>query len=150
MAPRTYRKTKLIAEIDRAYLAGLIDGEGAITLTRKHKHDYRQLCVSISSTEIEILDYVKRVTGVGHVSRKKAADDRHATAYAWATYNRQALTLVEQVHPFLQSYKKYRAKMILHNYLSLTPRNGKYSQELLRRKRLFEIEFLKLKANSEL
>lgn len=34
---------------DAAYIAGLIDGEGTVTLTRKHRNENRQLCVSISA-----------------------------------------------------------------------------------------------------
>jgi hypothetical protein len=34
-----------------AYLAGLIDGEGTITLTRMHRHENRRLVMSISSGE---------------------------------------------------------------------------------------------------
>jgi hypothetical protein len=34
-----------------AYIAGLIDGEGTVTLTRKHANENRQLAISISSTE---------------------------------------------------------------------------------------------------
>ena len=36
---------------DAAYLAGLIDGEGTVTLTRKHRNENRQLAGSISNTE---------------------------------------------------------------------------------------------------
>ena len=35
-----------------AYIAGLIDGEGTITLTRLHAHENRRLVVSIANTEI--------------------------------------------------------------------------------------------------
>ena len=41
-----YRKFKGLAETDAAYIAGLIDGEGTVTLTRKHRNKNRQLCVS--------------------------------------------------------------------------------------------------------
>ena len=40
-----------LATIDAAYIAGLIDGEGTITLTRLHRNQNRQLVVSISNTE---------------------------------------------------------------------------------------------------
>jgi len=33
----TYRQTKPLNKTDAAYIAGLIDGEGTITLSRKHK-----------------------------------------------------------------------------------------------------------------
>jgi hypothetical protein len=42
-----------------AYIAGLIDGEGTITLTRLHARENRRLVVSIANTEIELLNYVR-------------------------------------------------------------------------------------------
>ena len=35
-----------------AYLAGLIDGEGTITLTRMHRHENQRLVVSISNNDV--------------------------------------------------------------------------------------------------
>jgi intein/homing endonuclease len=46
-----YRKVRKLSPEQAAYLAGLIDGEGTIALTRKHRGEHRQLMVSISSTE---------------------------------------------------------------------------------------------------
>lgn len=42
-------------ETEKAYIAGIIDGEGSIMLTRFHKNQYHSPCVSISSTDIELL-----------------------------------------------------------------------------------------------
>ena len=55
-----YRKVKKLTPEEAAYLAGLIDGEGTIALTRKHRGEHRQLMVSISSTEQPLLKYVKQ------------------------------------------------------------------------------------------
>jgi hypothetical protein len=41
-----------------AYIAGLIDGEGTITLTRKHQNENRQLAITISNTDRALLDFV--------------------------------------------------------------------------------------------
>jgi len=50
-----YRKVKKLSPEEAAYLAGLIDGEGTIALTRKHRGKHRQLMVSISGTEQPLL-----------------------------------------------------------------------------------------------
>jgi hypothetical protein len=52
------RPTRQLSPEDAAYLGGLIDGEGTISLTRRHAGERRQLVVSISSTEACILDWV--------------------------------------------------------------------------------------------
>ena len=72
-----------LSETSAAYVAGLIDGEGIITLTRLHAHENRRAVISIASTEIQLLEFV----------------------------HRQALSLLEQVLPYLRSYKKRRAEL---------------------------------------
>jgi len=137
-----------LSKQDFAYIAGLIDGEGTVTLTRKHKKENRQLCISISSTEKCLLEFVLRATGVGKITNKKTGKPNHAASFAYAVYNRQALSLLENVEPFLKSYKRKRARLILSDYLKFTPRNGKYNDGLLVRKHCFEENVLAIKANS--
>ncbi|MDQ1144432.1 hypothetical protein QE429_001259 [Bacillus sp. SORGH_AS 510] len=43
---------------EAAYIAGIIDGEGSITLTRMHKKEHRRPCITIASTDKELLSYV--------------------------------------------------------------------------------------------
>lgn len=141
----SYKQTKTLSESDAAYIAGLIDGEGTVTLVRKHKSEHRQLSVSISSTELPLLDFVKSATGVGKITTKKISKSHHSPSFTYAVYNRQALNVLEQIFLFLRSYKRARAELILDNYLDLTPRNGKYSKDLLARKNEFERQVLLLK-----
>lgn len=143
-----YRQFRDLAKSDAAYIAGLIDGEGTVTLTRKHKNEYRQPCVSISSTERALLEYVLSVTGVGKITNKTVSKSHHSHSYAYAVYNRQALALLEGIFQYLKSYKRKRAELILLDYLAVTPRNGKYTDEILARKKLFEESVLSIKANS--
>lgn len=142
-----YRKTRKLKPTEAAYLAGLIDGEGTVTLTRKHKNEFRQLAVTISSTERYLLEDVLEMTNAGKITRKRVASSKHTESWTFAIYNRQALCLLEQIRPFLRTYKKIRADLILRNYLRLTPRNGKYSQSQLAEKKLFERRLLDVKAN---
>ncbi len=143
-----YRKFQGLSKSDAAYIAGLIDGEATLTLTRKHKNENRQLCVSISSTERPLLEYVLSITGVGKITNKSVSKSHHAKSFTFAVYNRQALALLEQTLPFLKSYKRDRAELILRDYLTVTPRNGKYSAKLLAQKEEFENSVLSIKANN--
>jgi hypothetical protein len=52
-----------------------------------------------------------------------------------------------QITPFLRSYKRQRAELVLRDYLRLTPRNGKYSEVAKRQKREFESTLLAIHAN---
>jgi hypothetical protein len=44
-----------LSDTEAAYLAGIIDGEGTITLTRTHRGENRRPVVSISSTEMDAI-----------------------------------------------------------------------------------------------
>jgi hypothetical protein len=66
-----YKKTKALSLADAAYLAGLVDGEGTVTLVRKHRNEYRQLGLFVSSTEKVLLNFVKTATGDGKITTKK-------------------------------------------------------------------------------
>ncbi len=121
-----YKKARQLSQIDAAYIAGLVDGEGTVTLGRKHAGENRQLVVSISNTEVAILDYVLEAVGAGKVTRKRTAAANHTPSLTYAVWNRQALSLLEQIEPHLRSYKGQRAQLIIADYVRLTPRNGKY------------------------
>jgi len=49
-------------ETEKAYIAGIIDGEGSIMLIKFHKNQYPSPCVSISSTDVELLEWIKQTT----------------------------------------------------------------------------------------
>jgi hypothetical protein len=106
----------------------LIDGEGSIHLTRRHKGDHRRLAISISNTEMPLLFHVLTVVGAGRITSKATARPDHTPSYAYTIENRQALALLHQVHPYLHSYKAARARLVLDHYVRLTPRNGKYKE----------------------
>lgn len=134
----TYQQLKPLIKTDAAYIAGLVDGEGTVTLTRKHKNENRQLSVTISSTELDLLNLIKHATGVGKITNKRTTKSHHAPSFTYAVYNRQALALLGQILPFLKSYKRQRAALIFNDYVNLTPRNGKNTPESLARKNEFE------------
>ena len=129
-----------------AYIAGLIDGEGTITLSRRHANERRQLVVSIVSTEPEILEWVLHEIDAGKLTRKRTVSPRHAPSFTYSISNRQALELLRQVVPYLRSYERIRAGMAVSHYVSLTPRNGKYDAAQDAARSQFEMDFLAVKA----
>jgi hypothetical protein len=135
------RQTARLSETDAAYLAGLIDGEGTIALTRLHRGQNRQLVVSVSSTERTLLEWVLLSTRVGKITSKRTSAPHHAPGLTYTVANRQALALLLQVTPHLRSYKADRARLVLDYYVKLTPRNGKYHDALRAERSEFEHQF---------
>jgi hypothetical protein len=128
-----------------AYLSGLIDGEGTITLTRTHRHENRRLVVSISNNDVSLLKFVKAKVGAGKITTKKIYSERHARSFAYQISSRQALDLLRQISSYLKTYKAGRAKLALHDYLRLTPRNGRYAPEIAASRLEFEARLLAIK-----
>ncbi len=136
---------KELSKPEAAYIAGHIDGEGTVTLTRKHRNENRQLCVSISNTERSLLEFVLSAIGAGKITGKRTTQAHHTPSYTYSIYNRQALSLLEQLSQYLKSYKSRRAAIIKQDYIALTPRNGKYSKKLLQQRKAFEETVLNTK-----
>ncbi|MGB5102423.1 MAG: hypothetical protein WBO04_03770 [Steroidobacteraceae bacterium] len=140
------RHVRTLQQFEAAYLAGLIDGEGTITLSRRHANERRQLVVSVVSTEREIVAWVLSTVGAGKITRKRTTAKHHAPSFTYTVSNRQALAVLRQAAPYLQSYKRARAHLAIVHYVELTPRNGKYSPEADAARCKFEESFLNLKA----
>lgn len=137
-----------LSHTDAAYIAGLVDGEGTVTLTRRHRNENRQLSVTISSTERQMLEFVRNALAAGKITNKSTVNRKHSPSYTYSIANRQALALLSQALPWLRSYKRARAELILRDYVRLTPRNGKYSPDKKRDRIRFENSVLSIKANS--
>lgn len=134
----------LLPAREAAYIAGLIDGEGTITLTRLHAGEGRRPVVSISNNDWALLKFVQASVGAGKITGKRSASERHAPSFTWQLTSRQALELLEQVVPFLRTYKADRARLALDRYLAVTSRNGRYPPADLARRHAFEATFLAL------
>ena len=68
----------------------------------------------------------------------KTSQNHHTLSFTYAVYNRQALSLLKQIFPYLLTYKKRRAELILKDYIRLTQRNGKYTEQMRLERESFE------------
>ncbi len=121
------------------YLAGLIDGEGTITLSKQHSSDkFRAPVISMSSTTYELVDYLKQNYG-GFISKHKVYQDHHKQSWVWQTNYKNAIKLCNVLSNLLREpSKRYRAKLISETYPILTKRNGKYTEDEVKAKLAFE------------
>jgi hypothetical protein len=135
---------KHLSCIEAAYVAGIIDGEGTITLTRNHSGENRRPVLSVSSTERPLLLYVQSVIGAGRITNKVCARAHHTPSFAYVVSGRQALAVLTQVAQHLRTYKAARARLLLEEYVLVTPRNGRYNADQREARRLFEARFFAL------
>jgi hypothetical protein len=127
-------------DVDAAYAAGILDGEGSIALTRNRKGRWPSPQVSVASNDRELLEWL-RERFRGSITKKTPRQSSHSVSYDWKLTDRRALHFLHTVRPYLVIYRKIeRAEVLLEAYLDCTPRNGRYSTEVLQRKqRLIEL-----------
>jgi hypothetical protein len=96
-----------MSETEKAYLAGIIDGEGSILVSRvsrpANRSGYRFYpVVQIINTSKQMLEWVSTVTGIGKIYNKKhAGEGAKRKAYTWKTKHQQVRRVLEQILPYL-------------------------------------------------
>jgi len=140
---RPSRGGRLVEDKDSIYAAGLVDGEGTITLSRLHAGDrFRAPVVSLSSTTLELVEFLRSTFG-GAICKHKTYKLHHKAHWSWRVVRNGALEFLQTVGPFLKEPEKSRrARLLIEIYPKLTPRNGRYSARGLEEKLAFEDRFL--------
>jgi hypothetical protein len=131
---------------EASYIAGIIDGEGSITLTKLHENEHRRPCITIASTDKELLIYVQTLIGGSITNKKNYKPELHKDSYTLSLKKKETvLSVLKQISPYLRINKKRsRAIWIVENYEKVTLRNGKYTEELHKQKLVFEEAFFKI------
>lgn len=133
-----------MTELEKGYVAGLIDGEGTISLQKVHSTDkFRAPCIEMTSTTLSILEKMKELAG-GSISKQKVYKENWKQSWHWQTRYNKAIDLLAEIKDYLLEPKKsYRANLIVNEYKNVTPRNGNYNEEKLAAKLDFEERFFK-------
>lgn len=89
-----------------AYLAGLIDGEGTITLSSgKHTKDRRGvLCratLMIANTHRPVLEEAREFIGMGHIYKMREASERHQASYQYRMQGKRLLPVLIRLRPHI-------------------------------------------------
>lgn len=130
------------SETDKAWVAGLIDGDGCLSLSTGNS-SFRKPILVVDNTDMEILDELKRLYGGGLV-KKRRREDHHRQAWSWRVYGAsQIIALLVDVLPYMHCpSKRARAWMLVEEYRDVTPRNGHYTPEARVLRTEWEARFL--------
>jgi hypothetical protein len=97
-----------MTETEKAYIAGLIDGEGNITITkntpgrgRQCKRVQMQLRVCIYNTNEMLIDWCMNTVGYGSKYVRKSKNLKHKDGITFLTTAQQAKRLLKDVYPYL-------------------------------------------------
>jgi hypothetical protein len=107
----------MIEEIDLAYIAGFIDGEGCITIVRINKTGTKELLwhrpvLAIYNTNRDILNWIQVVLGVGSVCSASLGPPARKQCWRYSVSNSAAIRVIEKVMPYLK-VKKLQAAILL-------------------------------------
>jgi hypothetical protein len=92
-----------------AYLAGLIDGEAYMGITKNPKG--RGGLIKISMTD-DVLRDVRDEVGLGPIYLTKKRDPRHRDQWTWLLFGNNVRRLLPGVLPYLR-FKKRQAELLL-------------------------------------
>lgn len=115
-------------------------------LTKFHRNEYHSPCISIASTDLELLEWVKSTVKSGKITSKKNYNkERHKDSYTYTIIYDNAINLLKEIEPYLVIFKKRaRAQHIISKYKLVTIRNGRYNKEQRLAKEQFYKDFLAL------
>ena len=124
-----------------AYTAGLIDGEGCISLNRHRPNSFRFPSVAVTNTTIELLNFLKENFG-GDITIRKVYKSSHKQTWYWRILRSHAIPFLKEILPYMKEPKKIaRATLIVNDYERLTVKNGMYDEESRKLKQEFEDKF---------
>jgi hypothetical protein len=105
-----------LTETEKAYIAGLIDGEGCLTITKQMlngcvNYSYAILVI-VSMTDERVIRYLHKVTGIGAVHFIRPPKPEYKDQWTWQLSRFQALELIAAIVDYL-IVKQDEARLIL-------------------------------------
>jgi len=114
-----------LSDIDAAYIAGFVDGEGCLSLCRVNANDPNRttnyvIRLRVSNTFPGIIDWIALKVGFGSVRSTKKYKDHYKQPYEWYLTGRRATVLLKQLYPYLK-VKKLQAEVLFEYAETLMP-----------------------------
>ncbi len=100
----------MLTETERAYLAGILDGEGCVSVATRLKK-YLTPIVQVTNTRLELLDWLHVRYGGSVLARPDKRQTRKPS-YAWVVCGQKALHVLRDARPYLL-LKTQQADLVL-------------------------------------
>ena len=149
----------LITDLEKAYFAGMIDGDGCISITKSPKkvagktRHYHQAYIILSQSTKSYLEYWKEKIGFGSVYEKKSSSKdvikSRLKHYQFRVPSKKACNVAEMILPYLL-LKRRQAELIIE--LGKTMKNNGragISQDVLDYREALRIECCALNKSRE-
>ena len=118
-----YQERNLVTELDRAYLAGLFDGEGTVMYkkyweykrNKNKKYKCWRISMEVAMTDKPTIAHLLKTTKLGTVLKKPRG--KHLLQWRWRCSHRQAYKLAKCFLPYAIT-KRSKLKEIIEHYES--------------------------------
>ena len=116
----------MLSETDKAYMAGLVDGEGSIVIEYCNNRRNTKLRMNVTNAHIETLEGLKNLWG-GHLYRRPPNKIKNHKAVGQLGFTaKQAWEVISSIHPYLRIKRKQADLALEFAKTLLPPRcNGK-------------------------
>jgi hypothetical protein len=107
-----------LSEVQKAYLAGLFDGEGCITILKTSPKRRAISCsyrvtLEMNMTDGDQMNYLQKITGIGYVTRHKVYSRPDCRdRWQWTINKDESVELLYQIYPYLVLKKPQAALLI--------------------------------------
>lgn len=104
-----------MSKLQASYLAGLLDGEGYISIMKVNKGNKRQWSstrdylyypvIKVAMTDKAIIEFLKNSYGGTFETRKARLNARES--YCWTVRKAQVINILQKVYPYLKVKRKH-------------------------------------------
>ena len=119
------RKSGNVNELDTAYIAGLFDGEGSVTYSRRRQkkgpnkkhYMFWDIRCEISMTDKYVMEWLHNILGFGAFNERKPTKSwiGKKTQWRWRCSHREALVFAKLLWPHAQT-KLHKLEQIIDHY----------------------------------
>ena len=129
---------QIATELDLAYLAGIIDGEGTIGIYKGAEPFNYHLALIITNTYAPMLDWVRARTG-GSLTRHTPETARHKQGWQVVVWQARAADVIRLCQPYLivKAQQADLALRFMSDYVSFRGRNSPVTEEQVAKRRWY-------------
>lgn len=100
------------SEMDLAYLAGLIDGEGCFDIHTDNRNNSSFPRIRVEMTHRETVEWIQQIFPGVKMQSIHRANRNHSDTYRWCVQGPKAITVARLIIPYLKG-KRYEAELML-------------------------------------
>jgi hypothetical protein len=101
---------KKLSETEKAYLAGLWDGDGHISIYKQKSYNYPDkvqyvLRITLTMTHKPTLEFCMNITGIGTIHKLQDTENTRRNLYQWRLAARKAEDVLREIYPYMKKRK---------------------------------------------